>query len=57
MGAKLAVGSSNMIVLGARSSAMLIATICLSPPLRLETFVLMYEDSFGKIARTLLSLF
>src|SRR6266566_5069094 len=50
IGAKFAVGSSNMMTLGFLNKAMLIATICLSPPLRFDTLVLMYAESLGNIS-------
>src|SRR2546428_1409317 len=48
-GARFAVGSSNIMALGFLIMAIVIATICLSPPLRLATLVPMYSDNRGKI--------
>ena len=56
VGARFAVGSSNMMTLGFLNKAMLIATICLSPPLRFDTLVLMYAESLGNISSAFLLL-
>ena len=48
LGARFAVGSSNITTEGFRIRAIAMATICLSPPLRFEDFVARYFESWGK---------